>query len=47
VQYQKTSNTKLVVNLLNFLVMIHTLKSNKEERSYDHCKLGVAADNQF
>jgi hypothetical protein len=33
---QKTYNTKLVVNFLNFLVIAHMLKSDKQWRSYDH-----------
>jgi hypothetical protein len=36
VQSQKTSNTKLVVNFLNFPVITHTLKYDKQRRSYDH-----------
>jgi hypothetical protein len=35
VQSQKTSNTKLVVHFLNFPVITHTLKSDKQRRSYD------------
>jgi hypothetical protein len=36
VQSQKTSDTKLIVNFLNFSVITHTLKSDKQTRSYDH-----------
>jgi hypothetical protein len=39
VQSQKTSNTKLVVNFLNFPIITHMLKYDKQRRSYDHCKL--------
>jgi hypothetical protein len=40
VQSQKTSNTKLVVNFLNFPFITHMLKSDKHRRSYDRFKLG-------
>jgi hypothetical protein len=40
VQYQKISNTKLIVNFLNFPFITHTLKSDKQRRSYDRFKLG-------
>jgi hypothetical protein len=36
VQSQKTSNTKLVVNFLNFLFITHRLKSDRQRRCYDH-----------
>jgi hypothetical protein len=35
VQSQKTCTTKLVVNFLNFAVITHTLKSDKQRRCYD------------
>jgi hypothetical protein len=47
VQSQKTSNTKLVVNFLNFLFITHMLKSNKQRRCYGHCKLGVLLKIHF
>jgi hypothetical protein len=33
---QKTCNTKLIVNILNFPFITHILKSDKQRRSYDH-----------
>jgi hypothetical protein len=35
VQSQKTSNTKLVDNFLKFPFITHTLKSDKQRRSYE------------
>jgi hypothetical protein len=34
-QSQKTFNTKLVANFCHFPVITHTLKSDKQRRSYD------------
>jgi hypothetical protein len=47
VQSQKTLNTKLLVNVLKFPFITHTLKSDKQRRSYDHCNLGDDAENPF
>jgi hypothetical protein len=47
VQSQKTLNTKLLVNVLKFLFITHTLKSDKQRKSYDHCNLGDDAENPF
>jgi hypothetical protein len=47
VQSQKTSNTKLVANFLNFLFITHTLKSDKQRRSYDHWNLGMLLKIHF
>jgi hypothetical protein len=33
---QKTSKIKLAINFLNFPFITHTLKYNKQRRSYDH-----------
>jgi hypothetical protein len=46
-QSQKTSNTKLVDNFLNFPFITHTLEYNRQKRSYDRWKSGGAAGNQF
>jgi hypothetical protein len=40
-QSQKTLNSKLVANFLNFPFITQTLKSDKHRRSYDHYNLGV------
>jgi hypothetical protein len=44
---QKTHNIKLLVHFSRFPVITHRSKSDKQTRSYDHCKLGGAAKNSF
>jgi hypothetical protein len=46
-QSQKASNTKHVANFLNFLFITHTLKSDKQRRSYGNFKLGVLLKIHF
>jgi hypothetical protein len=47
VQSQKTSNTKHVINFLNFPFITDTVKSNQRRRSYNHCKLAVLLKIHF